>query len=115
MTGGELALDNNEITGTITTNLSKAFDSVDHQPLLEKLDAYEIKGGKMKFRENLSGWRQQVNINGVKSSWMDIELGIPQGSILGPLLFSEWLARCLLNKCTVNLYADDSMIYLILA
>lgn len=55
MTGGELALDNNEITGTITTNLSKAFDSVDHQPLLEKLDAYEIKGGKMKFRENLSG------------------------------------------------------------
>ena len=40
------ALDNNEITGTIMTNLSKAFDSVDHQPLLEKLDAYEIKEGK---------------------------------------------------------------------
>ena len=46
MTGGELALDTNEFTGTIMTNLSKAFDSVDHQPLLEKLDAYEIKEGK---------------------------------------------------------------------
>ena len=108
------ALDKDEITGTIMIDLSKAFDSVDHQILLEKLETYGVKGGEKDwFREYLSGRRQQVTINGMKSSWMDIELGVPQGSILGPLLFMIYMNDLpdVLNKCTVNLYADDATIY----
>ena len=54
-----------------------------------------------------------MTINGMKFSWRDTELGVPQGSIVGPLLlmiFVNYLPD-VLNKCTVNLYADDSMIY----
>ena len=73
-----------------------------------------MKGGEKEwFREYLSGRRQQVTINRMKSSWMDIELGVPQGSILGPLLFMIYVNDLpdVLNKCTGNLYADNSMIY----
>lgn len=55
------ALDKDEITGTIMIDLSKAFDSVDHQILLEKLEAYGVEGREKEwFREYLSGRRQQV-------------------------------------------------------
>ena len=108
------ALDQDKITGTIMIDLSKAFDSIDHQLLLEKLEAYGVAGKeKMWFREYLSGRKQQVSVNGVKSSWNEVKLGVPQGSILGPLLFTMFVNDLpdVLDSCSVNLYADDTMIY----
>ena len=94
----------------IMVDLRKAFDTVCHKKLLKKLDHYGIRGNVNELISNyLLNRKQYVYLNGVRSSLQPINIGMPQGSILGPLLYLIYvndLPNCL--ECTPSLYADDT-------
>ena len=95
-------------TGMILLDIQKAFDSVDHQILCKKLSVLGIQSTAW-FNSYLSDRKQLVNINGTESDPLPITCGVPQGSILGPLLF-----LCYVNdmpnsvNCLMLQYTDDS-------
>ncbi len=107
-------LDNGELTGVVFLDIQKAFDSIDHDVLLEKMIFYGVSQNELKwFQSYLTNRYQQCQINGVLSKKGKTISGVPQGSILGPLLFLIYindLPNCL--KSTVPcLYADDTQIF----
>ena len=98
----------------IFLDFSKAFDTVDHSILLRKLSHYGIRGNALDWFENyLSGRTQYVTYNGVSSQYKSISCGVPQGSILGPLLFLVYINDlCSLCKHTAPiLFADDTNLF----
>ena len=94
-------------------DLKKAFDTVDHQILLQKLEIYDIKGDALSILTSyLTNHTQICQINGATSSERLVWSGVPQGSILGPLLFLLYindLPQCL-RKTKPRLFADDTNI-----
>ena len=81
-------MDNNKIPINIYLDLSKAFDTIDHSILIDKLQFYGIKGTNLNlFHSYLTNRKQYTEIDDLKSSILPIQTGVPQGSILGPLLF----------------------------
>ena len=107
-------LDEKDITCAIFLDLAKAFDSVNHTILLQKLEKYGIRGIPLKFLESyLSNRWQYVKLNGKCSDLERIEIGVPQGSILGPLLFLLYI-NDLPNASNffVKLFADDTFLSL---
>ena len=104
------AFDNCNSTLGLFLDLSKAFDTVDHTILLRKLSHYGIRGTLLKwFSSYLSSRKLAVEVNGNLSKFELILCGIPQGSILGPLLFLLYvndLPNCS-NKFIFRLFADD--------
>ena len=95
----------------VSIDLSKAFDTVNHSILLSKLDLYGIRAGENQwFKSYLSKRKQKVFVNGVESNFYFLKSGVPQGSILGPVLFIVYIndmARAT-NYFIVRLFADDT-------
>ena len=94
-------------------DISKAFDKVWHEGLLFKLKQNGVDGNLLRFFESyLSRRHQRVGINGHFSDYATVESGVPQGSVLGPLLFLIYIndLECGL-KSKVKFYADDTMLY----
>ena len=94
----------------IMVDLRKAFHTVCHKKLVNKLNHYGIRGIVYELISNyLLNRKQYVYLNGVRSFLQSINIGVPQGSILGPLLYLIYvndLPSCL--QCALSLYADDT-------
>ena len=105
------ALDSGSVTCGIFVDFQKAFDTVNHEILLKKLEHYGFRGVINNwFRSYLTDRKQKVVINGVESESMNLLHGVPQGSVLGPILFLIYindLHRCIKYSTTYH-FADDT-------
>ena len=97
----------------VSKDISKAFDKVWHQGLLYKLKQNGISGNLLEILTGfLKDRKQRVVLNGQNSLWANIEAGVPQGSILGPLLFLIYINDLPDNQSTnVKLFADDTSLF----
>lgn len=109
------ALDNGLEVRAIFCDISKAFDRVWHRGLLLKLQSVGITGSILNWFQNyLSNRKQRVVLPGGSSEWVDITAGVPQGSILGPLLFLVYINDIVNDiNSTIRLFADDTSLYII--
>ena len=108
------SLESNMITYAVFLDLSKAFDTIDHDILLRKLHFYGVRGVALEwFRNYLSGRSQYVSYYDINSASHDVICGVPQGSVLGPLLFIIYtndLPKSLSHSKSI-VFADDTTIY----
>ena len=107
------ALDQGFGIDVIFLDYSKAFDSVPHHRLISKLEAFGVRGNLSLWLSNfLSNRFQRVVLNGHLSSWAQVVSGVPQGSVLGPLLFILYVNDIPdLIESNVRMFADDTKIY----
>ena len=110
------AIDECNVVDMIYFDYQKAFDTVPHHRLKVRLKALGFKGNMLKWIESfLHQRRQNVTINGVKSDWGSVTSGVPQGSVLGPILFILFV-----NSISeevdgdILLFADDTKLYIII-
>jgi hypothetical protein len=107
-------MDNQQLTGAVFLDLRKAFDTVNHPRLLNKLASYGINDVELMWVSSyLFARTQVVNFERTLSEENYITHGVPQGSILGPLLFALLIndVGTDMSQCKIILYADDTVIY----
>jgi len=107
------SLDNGSEVRIVFLDISKAFDKVWHKGLVCKLEAVGIKGNLLQWiKSYLQGREQRVVIEGHCSEWKEISAGVPQGSVLGPLLFIIYINDIVSGlKSRPYLYADDTTLF----
>ena len=109
------ALDKDKEVRVVLCDISKAFDRVWHKDLIRKLQAAGITGTVLRrFTNHLKDTKQSVLIPGAKSNWNYIKAGVPQGSILGPILFLIYINDIVSEiQSNIRLFADETSLYLI--
>jgi len=109
------AIDNNLFTCGVFLDFAKAFDTVNHNILLTKMEKYGIRGLPLQWFTNyLTNHQQYVSMDGTESSKQKVVCGIPQGSSLGPLLFLTYInniPNCS-EKLSFRIFADDTNIFI---
>lgn len=97
----------------IYLDFAKAFDSVPHQRLIHKVKSFGITGSALGWIESfLNHRRQKVSVNGVHSTWKPVLSGVPQGSVLGPLLFLLYVADMPEEISNfISMFADDTKLF----
>ena len=103
-------INNKKYTALLLLDLKKAFDTVNHKTLLTKLEHYGIRGTTLDlFASFLTNRFQYVSLENHRSNLKKINYGVPQGSVLGPLLFNIYINDISTNvSCTSRLFADDT-------
>ena len=109
-------VDDGGVFGALLTDLSKAFDCDLHDLIIAKLEAYGFHIDALKqIHDYLLNRKRRVKVNDAYSSWKAIFYGVPEGSILGPLLFNIHLCDqfYFLEDLNMANYADDTAIYMV--
>ena len=108
------ALSHNIPVDILYLDYQKAFDCVPHERLINQVESFGITGDALKWlRAFLTDRRQKVIVNGSESAWSGVLSGVPQGSILGPVLFSLFVDDLPNSvQSLISLFADDTKLYL---
>jgi len=115
LTDWKNAIGDRQMIGIIFLDLKRAFEIVDRSVLIKKLQCYGLRAAVLEwFRCYLGNRSQRVKFNDTLSEPINVNLGVPQGSVLGPLLFLLYInniTEVMIGNCSIRWFADDALIY----